>query len=231
MEYLKLYNTIIERSKNRNIAGYVEKHHIVPKCLGGTNEKSNIALLTAKEHYICHKLLCEIYPNENRLKYAFWRMCNVANNKYQDRNYIVPARVYSRIKTEIASVTSKRTKNYSAEMRKLIGEKISKKLKGRPSNKKDTKHPGHSDWMKKNNPFRGKTHSVEHIQKLKEVNSKPKSEEHKNKISQNSPNNRKCVIENTVYRSIADAARQLNISESTVRGRIRNKNFKNWSYE
>jgi len=158
-------------------------------------------------------------------------MCNVANNEYQERNYKVSAKVYSRIKDEISSITSKRTKNYSVEMRKLIGEKVSKKLKGRPSGKKGISKPEHSEWMKENNPFRGKTHSEEHIQKLREVNSEPKSEEHKNNISKNSPNNKQCVIEGTTYRSVAEASRQLGISENTVRGRVKNKNFKNWSYE
>jgi hypothetical protein len=231
MEYLKIYNRIVERATNRDVLGYVEKHHIIPKCLGGDNKKSNIVSLTAKEHYICHKLLCEIYPNESKLKYAFWRMCNVDNNEYQERNYKVSAKVYSRIKDEISSITSKRTKNYSVEMRKLIGEKVSKKLKGRPSGKKGISKPEHSEWMKENNPFRGKTHSEEHIQKLREVNSEPKSEEHKNNISKNSPNNKQCVIEGITYRSVAEASRQLGISENTVRGRVKNKNFKNWNYE
>jgi hypothetical protein len=230
MEYLKIYNRIVERATNRDVLGYVEKHHIIPKCLGGDNRKSNIVSLTAKEHYICHKLLCEIYPNESKIKYAFWRMCNVANNEYQERNYKVSAKVYSRIKDEISSITSKRTKNYSVEMRKLIGEKVSKKLKGRPSGKKGISKPEHSEWMKENNPFRGKTHSEEHIQKLREVNSEPKSEEHKNNISKNSPNNKQCVIEGITYRSVAEASRQLGISENTVRGRVKNKNFKNWNY-
>jgi hypothetical protein len=231
MEYLKIYNRIVERATNRDVLGYVEKHHIIPKCLGGDNKKSNIVSLTAKEHYICHKLLCEIYPNESKLKYAFWRMCNVANNEYQERNYKVSAKIYSRIKGEISLITSKRTKNYSVEMRKLIGEKVSKKLKGRPSGKKGISKPEHSEWMKENNPFRGKTHSEEHIQKLREVNSEPKSEKHKNNISKNSPNNKQCVIEGITYRSVAEASRQLSISENTVRGRVKNKNFKNWNYE
>ena len=129
MEYLKIYNKIIERAKFRNLSGYTEKHHIIPKCLGGSNKRDNIVSLTPKEHYICHKLLCEIYPTENKLEYAFWRMCNVANNEFQDRNYKVSSKIYSRIKNEISLITSNRTKNYSVEMRKLIGEKVSKKLR------------------------------------------------------------------------------------------------------
>jgi hypothetical protein len=231
MEYLKIYNQIINNAKSRTINGYTEKHHIVPKCLGGTNKKDNIVSLTAKEHYICHKLLCEIYPDENKLKYAFWRMCNVANNEFQHRTYTVSSRDYNRIKQEVAEITSKRTKHYSDAVRKLIGEKVSKKLKGRPSDKKGIPNPNHSEWMKENNPMKGKTHTDEVKAMLREVNSKPKSEEHKSKISRNSPNNKTCVVEGITYRSVAEAARQLSISENTVRGRVKNKNFKNWSYE
>lgn len=85
--------------------------------------------------------------------------------------------------------------------------------------------------MKENNPMKGKTHTDEVKLLLSEINSKPKSEEHKNNISKNSPNNKQCIIEGVVYRSVAEAARQLNISENTVRGRVKNKNFKNWNYE
>lgn len=238
MKYLKIYNEIIERAKNREIDGYVEKHHIVPKCVGGNNKKDNIVSLTPKEHYVCHRLLCEIYPNETKLKYAFWRMCNVANNEYQNRNYTVSASVYSRIKNEISKLMSKKVKNYSKETRKLIGEKISKKLKGRPSIKKGISTPKHSEWMKENNPFRGKTHSEEHKQKLRELNSKPKSEETKRKISEklkgNKPGNmRQVEIDGVVYKSLTEATRQLNLSISTIKGRLKSTSdkFKGWNYK
>jgi len=238
MEYLKIYNKIIERAKIRKVIGYVEKHHILPKCIGGTNKKDNIVSLTPKEHYICHRLLCEIYPTEVKLKYAFWRMCNVSNNEYQNRDYSVSANVYSRIKNEISLITSNKTKNYSEETRKLIGEKVSKKLKGRPSGKKGIPNPKHSEWMKENNPFRSKTHSEEHKQKLKEINSKPKSEEHKRKISEtlkgNKPGNmRKVEIESVIYESLTEASRQLQLSISTVKNRLKStsKKFENWNYK
>lgn len=237
MKYLKIYNEIIERAKNREVDGYVEKHHIIPKCIGGNNKKDNIVSLTPKEHYVCHRLLCEIYPNETKLKYAFWRMCNVANNEYQNRNYTVSANVYSRIKNEISKLMSKKVKNYSEETRKLIGEKISKKLKGRPSIKKGVSTPKHSKWMKENNPMKGKTHSDEVKKLLSEINSKPKSEETKRKISEtlkgNKPGNMtKVVINDKLYESLSEAARQLNLSISTVKNRLKSKSnkFKDWIY-
>jgi hypothetical protein len=63
MNYLKHYNMLMERSQNRVIDGYVEKHHIIPRCLGGTNDAANIAVLTPEEHFLAHQLLVKIYPN------------------------------------------------------------------------------------------------------------------------------------------------------------------------
>jgi len=63
MNYLKHYNMLMERSRDRVLEGYVEKHHIVPRCLGGTNDTTNIAVLTPEEHFLAHQLLVKIYPN------------------------------------------------------------------------------------------------------------------------------------------------------------------------
>lgn len=83
MDHLRYYNLIIEKVKIENRKKYVksdrryvyyEKHHILPKCLGGTNDKENLVLLTAREHYICHKLLTYIYKGNRKIANAFCRM-------------------------------------------------------------------------------------------------------------------------------------------------------------
>jgi hypothetical protein len=86
MNYKKIYDLIIIRAKDRILNSYKEKHHIIPKCLGGTDEKSNIVELTPKEHFICHLLLCEIYPKENSLKSARWAMTTL-KSKNHNRKY------------------------------------------------------------------------------------------------------------------------------------------------
>lgn len=70
MDYNKHYKNLIIKAKNRNLTGYVERHHIVPKCLGGTDADENIVILTAEEHYLAHLLLMKIYPNNGKLAYA-----------------------------------------------------------------------------------------------------------------------------------------------------------------
>lgn len=72
MNYQNHYDKLIRRAKNRKIQGYYEKHHIIPKCVGGLDDPDNIAFLTAREHYIAHQLLVKIY-NGN---YALVRAAN-----------------------------------------------------------------------------------------------------------------------------------------------------------
>jgi hypothetical protein len=59
-KYTVWYFNIINRAQQREIIGYFEKHHIIPKSLGGSNQKSNLVKLTAREHLICHLLLTKM---------------------------------------------------------------------------------------------------------------------------------------------------------------------------
>ena len=83
MNYQKIYNDLIERAKNRQIDQYTEKHHIVPKCLGGPDNPENIALLTPEEHYLAHQLLTKLHPSNKGLAKAAHMMCSGRpTNKY-----------------------------------------------------------------------------------------------------------------------------------------------------
>lgn len=74
MDYSKHYNTLIERAKTRLLESYSERHHIIPRCMGGSDEQNNIVRLTAEEHYVAHQLLIKIYPNNFKLIYAAHKM-------------------------------------------------------------------------------------------------------------------------------------------------------------
>ena len=63
MDYSRQYNLIINKAKERVLEEYSETHHIIPKCLGGTNENTNLVELTPREHLICHRLLVKMYPS------------------------------------------------------------------------------------------------------------------------------------------------------------------------
>ncbi len=63
-KYVHWYNALINKRKEQPLDKkneFAERHHIIPKCLGGDNSKSNIVVLTFREHYIAHILLCKAY--------------------------------------------------------------------------------------------------------------------------------------------------------------------------
>jgi hypothetical protein len=83
-KYTKYYFSIISNAKSRTLPPntYIEKHHIIPKSLGGNNSKDNLVSLTAREHFVCHKLLVKMLEGKNKAKmsFAFWRLVHGKNN-------------------------------------------------------------------------------------------------------------------------------------------------------
>lgn len=81
MNYRRLYNSVIQNAKSqkrlKHSGVYFEKHHILPRSLGGDNSKDNTVLLTAREHFLAHWLLWKIEEGEakNKMAYAFFKMC------------------------------------------------------------------------------------------------------------------------------------------------------------
>jgi hypothetical protein len=122
MNYQRIYNQIVERAQNRTLDGYKEKHHIIPKCIGGNNDKENIVKLTAKEHFLCHILLCEIYPKNIKLYQALWLM-STNKNKKKGKRYKVSSRVYERIKIEASKIYKNRTQT-KEEKQKRVNSQI-----------------------------------------------------------------------------------------------------------
>lgn len=72
MNYLKIYENLIYKGKNRILIPeeFYENHHIIPRCLGGDDSDINLVKLTPEEHYVAHQLLTKIYPLEDRLIFA-----------------------------------------------------------------------------------------------------------------------------------------------------------------
>lgn len=128
MNYGAHYDRLINRARNRVLPGYTERHHVVPRCVGGTDEKQNIVSLTAEEHFVAHQLLIKIYPGTPAISYAVVRMAAKSNNN----------KIYGWIRRKCAEATSK-TKHFLG--RKHSPETIAKivaKIKGR-KNTQETK--------------------------------------------------------------------------------------------
>ena len=73
--YEEFINNILE-TRGRFACGdeYHERHHIVPKCMGGTNNEKNLIDLFAREHFEAHRLLALENPDNKKLTHAWWMM-------------------------------------------------------------------------------------------------------------------------------------------------------------
>lgn len=117
-KYRDIYVRICQRGSNRGDSrkqlkeklGYVEGHHFIPKCIVEeyATEKHNIVFLTAREHFICHYLLCKIFKSTEHyfsLLSAFGKMSNTAptmkNKRYTNSH------LYEHFRKNVSSLMSK----------------------------------------------------------------------------------------------------------------------------
>lgn len=166
MDWNRIYTRINDNAKARGTsAEYYETHHIVPRCLGGTNEADNLVRLTAREHYICHALLVKMHSGQTRHKmlYAFNAMR--MNNQHQTR---IVSRTYELFRIELQALKSQQM------------------LENNPMDNAAHKAK-HAEAMKIRIPvgMRGKTHSEETRQKMKAARAKQViTKETKRKLSE-----------------------------------------------
>ena len=106
-KYKLWYNSITERARNRILESYTENHHIIPRSLGGTDDRNNLVKLTAREHFICHWLLTKMHTGESRAKMIYalngMKRSNDFAQRYETK---ITARVYEKLKKEFAEVHS-----------------------------------------------------------------------------------------------------------------------------
>jgi hypothetical protein len=203
--------------------------------MGGSDDKENLVELTAREHFICHRLLVNMYPDNNKLKFALWAMCNM-KSKRQNR-YVPSSRIYEFIKLEVIKIISENKKG--VKLTEEHKRKTSETLKGRKrpqevvdkivKTRKENGGWGHSEKTK--NKI-----SSNNGMKRQEVRDKLKgreiSVETRKKLSDVSVHKRACIIDSVWYESIKQASNQLDIKWDMVSDRIKSKSekFKNWNY-
>ena len=131
-KYSKCYYNIIEHRKNNPFDGYVERHHIVPKSLGGSNKKENIVALTAREHFICHRLLIKMTTGRDKMKMSYAVRCLInQENAYQQR-YKISSRTYATIiSTTRNSISKYQTGKNNPYYGKTHSEEVRTKMRAK----------------------------------------------------------------------------------------------------
>jgi len=158
-KYTKWYFSIIQNA-NSNSGSYVEKHHIIPRCIGGSDYRENLVSLTAREHFVCHLLLTKM--TTGKVKQAMcWAVGKFAQvNKHQNRKFT--SWEYKKIRENISFART--GKKHSNESKK----KMSAKRKGKAPWNKGITGIVHSEESnkKRSNTLSGKVRSEEFCQKV-----------------------------------------------------------------
>ena len=136
MNYQKIYNNLINRAARRISEGYVEKHHIVPRCLGGTDAKENIVSLYPEEHYLAHLLLCKVNKGNSKLLYAAMNMASgsmINNGKRNNKAYGWLRRQYAESMSGNNNPARHIPNLQKEAAKKRVGQKRSEETKARMS--------------------------------------------------------------------------------------------------
>lgn len=204
MNYERIYNQLIEKRRKNPInrkeykkkypnEPSPEKHHIIPKCIGGSDEEKNLVVLTCKEHFVAHKLLVKIAEKKNdknaliKLTHSLWWFYN--GNQKECKHISKYGKQYVSFKLlnkKIGITEETRNKmKQNWEKRRLIPESIETK------NKKSKSHIGlhHSEETKKNmskaqlERYKQPGEIEKKRKKSKEVSNRPEIKQMRSKIS------------------------------------------------
>lgn len=166
MTYQEFIDNILQTRGRFNCGDeYYERHHIVPKCMGGTNDKENLIDLYAREHFIAHKLLALENPDNYSLQYAWWSMCQIKGNSLQKREEI-SSEEYEEARIVCSIISSERVKGekhpmYNKHHSLKTKQKMSKSRKGKMVGNKNPMYGTHhtEEWKKENSERMKKIHS------------------------------------------------------------------------
>ena len=193
---------------------YHERHHIIPKCLGGSNDKENLIDLYAREHFIAHQLLAKENPQELKLVQAYNIMAFTHTDK-QNRYETTPEE-YEEIRKMMSNIMKEKYKDptnhpcYGTHLSEERKEFISKINKG-------------------NKYCVGRVLSEETKKKIGDANRNPsaetrakmsQSQKNRNLTGKNNPRARKVIrLEDLkVYDTAKECALDNNITYSTFKG-------------
>ena len=87
MNYQATYDRIIYSAKLRipDSSAHYDKHHIIPRSMGGSNDPANLVNLTDREHFVVHTLLWKIHRNRSMTS-ALWIMSQNKRYHYKEMN-------------------------------------------------------------------------------------------------------------------------------------------------
>lgn len=141
-KYTNIYIAIVSNAiaqRRYKVFGYFERHHILPRSMGGDDVESNLVLLTGREHFICHYLLtkmCVSGRDRDRMLHAFMLMKgeNSGQQRYcNSRLYEATKAAYGQSRREALVGTTKSPEHKAKISASLTGKVTSEETKRKQS--------------------------------------------------------------------------------------------------
>lgn len=167
-KYSQCYYNIIDRAKSRDLEGYAEIHHIIPRSLGRTDSPDNLVRLTAREHYICHLLLPKMTTKDSYHKMLYAYTIMSGRKIYGSRKYDFYRKEYAIVNSLARSGKGNGMwgADRAGEKNTFFGKKHTEETKRKISEKKkgvSIQLPPMSDAHKKKISESRKRNSTKHI--------------------------------------------------------------------
>jgi len=131
MNYERVYAQLVSKRQVTDphpSSVFAERHHIVPRCMGGSDDISNLVRLTPEEHYVAHQLLAKMHPTVSGLWYAMERLTGFGRYATNKKYGWITRRI----------TVARKAYRHTEKAKRAIGEKTAIALRGK-SIPQDTK--------------------------------------------------------------------------------------------
>lgn len=126
-KYSRWYFSIVSKDDQSDI---IEIHHIIPRCLGGSNDKSNLVKLSLKKHLLVHHLLTKMTEGFIRRKMLYAYKAMSTYHKNGTRVKLTPSQ-FEFIKSELRRTPmseQQRQNHRNGQLGKKLSEEHKKKI-------------------------------------------------------------------------------------------------------
>ena len=170
--YLRLCYALLCLERKKQRGDYLEKHRILPGCLGGTYEKENVIIVTRREHSLLHLLLHKSFPDNIQLAQCAAIMCGSKGTRFYK------SLAYAQSCEEKSTIIAESNRRRQVTWGDKISESL-KKYQKTEEHKKSISEAMKKVWdsdptMKERGSRKGTKHSDESKQKTRETISRQK---------------------------------------------------------
>jgi hypothetical protein len=145
MDYDKHYFALLDRygKVQKPLFGYYERHHIIPKCMGGKDTYNNLIYLNARCHLLAHWLLMKAIPEVKALKVAYATMCSRDGIKLTPLMYQIAKEAVSGDNSMLARAVVTPLGEFPTVAAAALAHKVSKAIISKKAGSKSILHQGY----------------------------------------------------------------------------------------